>query len=364
MRNFAFVLSALFALGSAGAALAADPSFSRSERRAACAAHDPQRRPFFGDTHVHTAYSLDANLGGTRDTPRDAYRFAQGEVIGLPPYDASGKPLRTAKLRRPLDFTAVTDHAEPLGEIADLLARPACPATTRTCAAACRTLGPIAVPMFLVIALVPGARRFRPVLRRAGPRCLEQAGVVWQDIQAAAEEFYDRTAACTFTTLRRLRVDAARRRGANLHRNVDLPERRRAGAAHQLHRAARRRRSSGRAPEPVPRRATRAATSLAIPHNSNLSGPATCSSRPRLARRRAPPDRRERPRWRQRWSRWSRSNAAQGRLASAARRATPTDEVCGFEKLPDNASPESGASAARPAEPVRRRIGSRWCATR
>src|SRR5262249_36168504 len=46
---------------------------------ALCAHRDPLRRPFFGDTHVHTALSFDAAGQGTRTTPREAYRFAQGE---------------------------------------------------------------------------------------------------------------------------------------------------------------------------------------------------------------------------------------------------------------------------------------------
>ncbi len=46
-----------------------------------------------------------------------AYRFALGQSIGLPPYDGMGVATRTAQLRRPLDFTAVTDHAEQFGEI-------------------------------------------------------------------------------------------------------------------------------------------------------------------------------------------------------------------------------------------------------
>ncbi len=43
-------------------------------------------------------------------------RFAKGESIGIQPYDASGQPLRRVQLRRPLDFTLVSDHAELLGE--------------------------------------------------------------------------------------------------------------------------------------------------------------------------------------------------------------------------------------------------------
>ncbi len=39
---------------------------------------EPLRNAYFGETHMHTAYSLDAYLGGTRLTPSDAYRFARG----------------------------------------------------------------------------------------------------------------------------------------------------------------------------------------------------------------------------------------------------------------------------------------------
>jgi len=70
---------------------------------------DADKRLYFGETHVHTGYSLDAYLGGTRLTPGDAYRFARGEAVV-----ANGVPHR---LRQPLDFAAVTDHAEYLGEM-------------------------------------------------------------------------------------------------------------------------------------------------------------------------------------------------------------------------------------------------------
>jgi hypothetical protein len=70
---------------------------------------NPQKNLYFGETHVHTAYSLDAFLGGTRQTPGDAYRFAKGETVVV-----NGQP---HKMRRPLDFAAVTDHAEYLGEM-------------------------------------------------------------------------------------------------------------------------------------------------------------------------------------------------------------------------------------------------------
>ena len=64
-----------------------------------------QKNLYWGDLHVHTAYSLDAYAFGTLKTPAQAYAFARGEAMTL--QDGS-----IAKLDRPLDFAAVTDHAE------------------------------------------------------------------------------------------------------------------------------------------------------------------------------------------------------------------------------------------------------------
>jgi hypothetical protein len=41
---------------------------------------NPLRQAYYGETHMHTAYSLDA-FGGTRQTPDDAYRAAKGEAV-------------------------------------------------------------------------------------------------------------------------------------------------------------------------------------------------------------------------------------------------------------------------------------------
>lgn len=38
-------------------------------------------RPFFGDTHLHTSFSMDAGAFGARLGPKDAYRFARGEQV-------------------------------------------------------------------------------------------------------------------------------------------------------------------------------------------------------------------------------------------------------------------------------------------
>jgi hypothetical protein len=72
-------------------------------------------RPLFGDTHLHTGFSMDAGVFGARLRPRDAYRFARGEQVTA----SRGEP---AKLGRPLDFLVVTDHSDNMGFATDLLA--------------------------------------------------------------------------------------------------------------------------------------------------------------------------------------------------------------------------------------------------
>ena len=65
-------------------------------------------RPFFGDTHLHTSYSVDAGMVGNVLSPSDAYRYAKGDSI------TASNGMKT-RLKRPLDFLVVADHAEALG---------------------------------------------------------------------------------------------------------------------------------------------------------------------------------------------------------------------------------------------------------
>jgi hypothetical protein len=70
---------------------------------------NPLKNAYFGDLHLHTSYSMDAFAFGARTTPEDSYRYAMGETV-----DYFGKP---QKRLAPLDFLAVTDHAEYLGSV-------------------------------------------------------------------------------------------------------------------------------------------------------------------------------------------------------------------------------------------------------
>jgi len=72
-------------------------------------------RPFFGDTHLHTSFSMDAGAFGARLSPKDAYHFAKGEELTA----SSGQRVR---LSRPLDFLVVADHSDNMGFFPDLLA--------------------------------------------------------------------------------------------------------------------------------------------------------------------------------------------------------------------------------------------------
>jgi hypothetical protein len=194
-------LTVLLALAALSLLTAARPAeaFSRTEERAPCTETNPLRNPYFGDTHVHTSLSFDANVQGVQSTPRDAYRFARGAPLGIPPYDRSGEALRTVRLERPLDFAVVTDHAELFGE-------------TRICQAPMLAgYGSLICRVyrrwpFLTYYIVNGGmlnvrdpKRYRFCGANA-ENCLSAARGPWREIREAAEEAYDRSSACAFTT--------------------------------------------------------------------------------------------------------------------------------------------------------------------
>src|SRR5215510_4920071 len=86
---------------SAALMLAALPVFAQEK--------NPDRNAYFGETHIHTSWSVDAWLFGNRVTgPDDALKYAQGQTIKHPlGYDI--------KIDTPMDFMGVTDHSEYVG---------------------------------------------------------------------------------------------------------------------------------------------------------------------------------------------------------------------------------------------------------
>ncbi len=153
-----------------------------------CQAPHPARpkQLLWGDLHIHTAYSMDAYVFGTRRTPVDAYRFARGE----PELLSDGS---TVRLDRPLDFAAVTDHAEYLAvtQICGVESRPT---------EYCRGLNEVSA--------VDGSGAFRrfflPALMRNEPICPADAQLcaaaapdAWEHLKQAAEAANE---PCRFTT--------------------------------------------------------------------------------------------------------------------------------------------------------------------
>lgn len=83
---------------------------AKAKQVEATVAANPLKDCFFGDMHLHTSLSADANFLGTNTLPEDSYKYAMGQEV-----DYMGQK---AKRIAPLDFLAVTDHAEYLGAIA------------------------------------------------------------------------------------------------------------------------------------------------------------------------------------------------------------------------------------------------------
>ncbi|MGH8591684.1 MAG: DUF3604 domain-containing protein, partial [Gammaproteobacteria bacterium] len=248
------VLAALVALAPR---LDAAP-FQTTEVRQPCSNFVATKQPFFGETHLHTAYSFDAVTIDTRNTPKDAYRYAKGEAVGLPPWADTRTGTETPPLDAPtlvtehpycmpgehcefmatrtiqlpegraLDFAAITDHAEQFGEanICEFEATQTCSADLDCPVGAgqkcifdmCRPEGYDSVTCLSarveasrlrqgpIASFIAGLENVPEAVSRPdfcgtdGSICTKQAKFVWDQIQQDAEEAYDRTSSCTFTS--------------------------------------------------------------------------------------------------------------------------------------------------------------------
>ena len=189
-----------------------------------CTHYSPTRSAFFGDLHVHTVQSLDAYGRGGFQTPDDAYRFAKGEPIGLTPRSADGEPLRFGTIDRPLDFAAVTDHAEWIGELESCTnaQSPAYDSLDCQIMRGRPLAGTTAAGDALIRRVLSGAIREPGGMCGADASvCREYAGHAWRRTVAAAEAHQDRTEACAFTAFNAWEFTSAPGR-SKVHRNVIL----------------------------------------------------------------------------------------------------------------------------------------------
>lgn len=188
------------------------------EPREPCAERSPLRNVFFGDLHVHTKLSFDAYAMDVRVSPEQAYRFARGEEVRLPPLGGDGQGLQRLRIDRPLDFAALTDHSEFLGEVEACSVPGSAGYDSPTCEAY-RMGGNGAVTQIGVRLSLPKPRRATDACPPDGSGCAGLLGAVWQGVQRAAAAAYDKTAACRFTSFVAYEYSAAPAL-STLHRNV------------------------------------------------------------------------------------------------------------------------------------------------
>lgn len=169
---------------------------------------NPLRNAYFGDLHVHSRLSFDAYLFGSSASIEDSYRFARGEPLET----AAGAKMQ---LSRPLDFAAITDHAEMFGlhesceapgdnaELATFCARFERP--DRSFFEELRQAGVSRPPVNL----------FAGVVGKADHR--DHARSTWRRVSAAAEAANDPG---YFTTFSAYEYSPVIPDGGKLHRNV------------------------------------------------------------------------------------------------------------------------------------------------
>ena len=193
-----------------------------------CADFDELRKVYWGDTHIHTVLSFDANTQGTRTTVDDAYAFARGQTIPLQPYTEDGTATRNATIDRPLDFVMLSDHAEWLGTLAvcNDPERPGYEAKQcvdyRSAMEFDATPAEV-LPVFRefngLTAFPPEEAHYAALCGPGDANCLEAGMDVWAEVVSRAEAAYDRSDSCQFTSFPGYEWSGGPAT-KNLHRNV------------------------------------------------------------------------------------------------------------------------------------------------
>jgi hypothetical protein len=215
MQRLSTGLIGLLLLGACGTETEAPPAISDASGdtsvdpvAVASVEENPLKNAYFGDTHIHTVLSFDAFLFGTQRTPDDAYEFAKGAGIE----HVRGFEM---KMKKPLDFLAVSDHAFYLGMMREV-AKTEGPYSEH----------PVAEAVRGATSAAGGSRGFGAVLGhmrtrdRSLPDDLDDRAVArsaWQEIIEAAERHNDPG---NFTAFIGYEYTSSGPENQNLHRNV------------------------------------------------------------------------------------------------------------------------------------------------
>lgn len=169
------------------------------------------KEAYFGDLHIHTKLSFDAYFFNSLNGPKEAYDFAKGTDEFEPGGDDPNTPVKRINIGRPLDFAAVTEHAEQMGTFSTVCeANGNLPDGTNP---ACSILGQYIrnnIGSFIT-GNAPLPIQVATSVGRVVP-----STTTWQNIQKIAEDEYQ---PCKFTTFHAYEF-SSNKGGQVLHRNV------------------------------------------------------------------------------------------------------------------------------------------------
>ncbi|MFK8050205.1 MAG: DUF3604 domain-containing protein [Halioglobus sp.] len=190
-----------------------------------CDQQYPEKKAWFGALHTHTAASYDATAFGVNRSVDDAYGFGAGKPVTLQlSGDAADYQAASLTISSPLDFMAVTDHAEALGEN-KLCYDSNSDAYNKL---VCRLFrGDVRLPvddllqplMRLATLAIFGLDRSARICGKDGADCYQAAQSAWQVNQRITQKWMDKSSACQYTTFHAYEYTLAED-ASNLHRNI------------------------------------------------------------------------------------------------------------------------------------------------